>query len=338
MARPLRIDIENGLYHVTSRGWERRAIVRDDGDRERWVSLLERVALRCGWRLFAWALISNHFHLYLRTPQPNLSAGMHDLNSGYASAFNRRYRRSGALFQGRFKAILVEDESHALELTRYLHLNAVRAKLAERPEEYAWSSYREYLGLREPAAWLDCQAVLRELGKDLEGCRSAYRRFVDVGRATEAPSPLAGAVAGLLLGSTVWVEQWRRRLAGQPRVAAIPAQRELAWRPTLDDVVEAVSRAFGVDRADLLAIRRPGNEGRLVAVYLARRLTDEGVGAIGRYFGGVSSAAISKTVQRVEARRERDPSWDGQLAELTAKLANRHLPAGVRRTRLQVKT
>ena len=88
MARPLRIEIENGLYHVTSRSWERRAIVKDDEDRREWMKLLDRVAIRLGWQFFAWALIDNHFHLFLRTPNADLSAGMHDLNSGYASWFN----------------------------------------------------------------------------------------------------------------------------------------------------------------------------------------------------------------------------------------------------------
>ena len=103
MARPLRIEIEDGVYHVTTRGWERRRIVRSDRDREDWLELLDQVVTRCGWRVFAWVLMTNHFHLFVRTPEANLSAGMHDLNSGYASLFNRRYRRAGSLFQGRFK-------------------------------------------------------------------------------------------------------------------------------------------------------------------------------------------------------------------------------------------
>jgi len=141
MARPLRIDVAEGLYHVTVRGWERRSIVRSDRDREDWLRLLETNATRCGWQVFAWVLMTNHFHIYLRTPQPNLSAGMHDLNSGYASLFNRRHRRVGGLYQGRFKAILVEDDSHSWELTRYLHLNPVRAKMVARPEDHAWGSF-----------------------------------------------------------------------------------------------------------------------------------------------------------------------------------------------------
>ena len=100
MARPLRIDFEGGVYHVTARGWERRAVVRDDEDRANWVRLTDRVALRFGWRVFAWALMRNHWHFFLSTPEPNLSRGMHDLNAGYATMFNRRHRRSGALLQG----------------------------------------------------------------------------------------------------------------------------------------------------------------------------------------------------------------------------------------------
>ena len=320
MARPLRIDIEDGVYHVTSRGWERRVVVRDDRDRQRWLELLERVATRCGWRVFAWTLMNNHYHLYLRTPRPNLSAGMHDLNSGYASFFNRRHRRCGGLFQGRFKAVVVEQESHALELSRYLHLNAVRASIVERPEEYAWSSYQDYLGKRKTPAWLDWQTVVGELAKDLSRARSAYRRFVEAGLREPPESPLAAAVGGMFLGSTEWVDRWRRRLAAEPLREDVPLQRELAWRPTLEDVAGTVSEAFGVEPSDLYVSRRHGNEARSAAIYLARRMSDAAVGEIGKYFGGVSLAAISKTVARVESRRREDHAWDRRLVELSHRL------------------
>jgi len=109
MARPLRIDIPQGVYHGTSRGLERRAKVHDDGDRRKWEQLLDDVATRCQWHVFAWTLLDNHFHLFLRTPEANLSAGMHDLNSGYVSALNRRHGRCGPRSQGRFKAMVVES-------------------------------------------------------------------------------------------------------------------------------------------------------------------------------------------------------------------------------------
>jgi len=320
MVRPLRIDVEDGLYHVTSRGWERRAVVRDDRDRQRWLDLLDRVATRCGWRVFAWVLMNNHFHLYLRTPQPNLSAGMHDLNSGYAGRFNRRYRRGGALFQGRFKAILVENEAHALELTRYIHLNPVRARIVKRPEEYDWSSYQDYLGVRKAPAWLDWESVLAELAEDRSRALAAYRRFVEAGLSEPPKSPLQAAVGGMFLGGGEWVQRWRRRLAEQPVPEGVPAQRQLAWRPTLEDIVAAVSSELGVERSDLFAVRRRANEARSAAIYLARLLTDEPVGGIGEYFGGVSRAAVSKTVARAEDRRKSDRAWDRRLETLSERL------------------
>ena len=112
MARPLRVDMPDGIYHVTSRGLDRRVIVRDDVDRDKWTDLLDRVAVRRDWRVFAWVLMDNHFHLFLRTPHGDLSAGMHDLNAGYPSAFNRCHRRCGPVLQGRFKGILVEEQHH----------------------------------------------------------------------------------------------------------------------------------------------------------------------------------------------------------------------------------
>ena len=133
MARPLRIELAGGLYHVMSRGNDRRAIVRDDADRQRRLDWLERTVQTYGWRLHAFALMTNHEHLFLETPEPNLSAGMHLLNSSYTGYFNLRHRRAGHLFQGRFKAHLVEEEGYFTEISRYIHLNPVRASWSSGP-------------------------------------------------------------------------------------------------------------------------------------------------------------------------------------------------------------
>jgi hypothetical protein len=205
---------------------------------------------------------------------------MHDLNSGYASGFNRRWRSCGAQFPGCFKAILVEGEAHALELTRCIHLNPVRAALVERPEEYAGSSYQDEVGLRKARAWLDWETVLSELAKERSRAQSAYRRFGAAGLSGACKSPLEAAVGGMLLGRGGWVERWRRRLSAEPVREGVPAQRQLAWRPNLEEVVGAVSQAFGVEAAQLCVSRRHGNEARSAAIYLARRATDEAVGVI----------------------------------------------------------
>jgi len=132
MARPLRIEFPGAVYHVTSRGNARRKIYRDDEDREAFLATLAWVAERFGWRCHAYCLMDNHFHLLLETPQPNLSRGMRQLNGVYTQSFNRRHRKAGHLFQGRFKAILAEKDSYLLELARYIVLNPVRTRWSGR--------------------------------------------------------------------------------------------------------------------------------------------------------------------------------------------------------------
>ena len=153
MARPLRIEYPGAHYHVMSRGNERRPIVRDDADREKRLDWLRRTVETYGWRLHAFVLMNNHDHLFLETPQANLSAGMQYLNGSYTSYFNRRYRRAGHLFQGRYQAQLVEEEGYYLEVSRYIHLNPVRAGCVERAERYLWSSYPGYHNPRRAIAW-----------------------------------------------------------------------------------------------------------------------------------------------------------------------------------------
>ena len=142
MARPLRIEFPGALYHVTSRGNARQRVFRDDEDRETFLATLAWVVARFRWRCHAYCLMDNHIHLLIDTPQPNLSRGMRQLNGVYTQRFNRRHRRVGHLFQGRFQAILVEKEGYLLELARYIVLNPVRAKMVKTPERYPWSSYR----------------------------------------------------------------------------------------------------------------------------------------------------------------------------------------------------
>lgn len=142
MARPLRLEFPGALYHVTARGNERKPIVRDDSDRELWLQCLERVCSRFGWVVYAYCLMDNHFHFVVETPVPNLARGMRELNGVYAQRFNRRHRRSGHLFGGRYSALLVKRESHLLEVSRYVVLNPERVAVpSERYDRYAWSSY-----------------------------------------------------------------------------------------------------------------------------------------------------------------------------------------------------
>jgi REP element-mobilizing transposase RayT len=154
MARPLRIEYPGALYHVTARGDRREPIYAGDRDRQEFLELLAREVRQQHWLLYAYCLMDNHYHLLLETPEPNLVQGMRRLNGAYAQWFNRRHGFVGHVLQGRYKAILVERDSHLLELARYVVLNPVRANTAREPACYAWSSYRATAGAAACPGWL----------------------------------------------------------------------------------------------------------------------------------------------------------------------------------------
>ena len=309
-----------GEYHVTSRGLQRRVIARDDVDRTRWLGLLGDVVRRRDWRVLAWVLMDNHFHLFVRTPGGDLSAGMHDLNSGYASFFNRRHGRCGPLYQGRFKGIVVEPGRHHWRLSRYVHLNPVRAGIVMRPEDYRWSSCRDYLGKRQPPEWLAWEQILSEHGQALWTARRRYAEFLRAGLRGSVADPLKDAVASTVLGSPSFVERMRRHLGGRFPGRDVPAARKLRAVLSVADVAAAVAEGFGVARETLRLRGRHGNEARSAATYLSRRLTDASGQQIGAYFGGVGPAAVSRTVANVRAARKRSRALHAKLREVEEAL------------------
>lgn len=187
MARPLRLEFPHAVYHLTSRGNARQRIVRDDGDRQQFLTILGHVIDRFGWHCHAYCLMTNHYHLLIETPRANLSSGMRQLNGLVTQAFNRRHRRVGHLFQGRFKAILVERDAHLLELCRYVVLNPVRAKLVAHPRQWIWSSYRPTAGEEEAPAWLTTEWVLSQFSSRRSTAQARYREFVSEGRGASNP-------------------------------------------------------------------------------------------------------------------------------------------------------
>ena len=161
MSRPLRFQFSGGVYHVTSRGNDRRIVFRDDHDRRRFLELLEHVSTRFDWEIFAYCLMNNHYHLFLETPEASLARGMRDLNGPYAQSFNRRYGTVGHVFQARYHSVLVQTPSHILSALRYIVLNPVAAGLCERPEDWPWSSHRAMLGRVPPIQGLVVGRTLR---------------------------------------------------------------------------------------------------------------------------------------------------------------------------------
>ncbi len=166
MARPVRIEFPGALYHVTSRGNRREVIYEEDADRELFLEILGQVIAGWNWICHAYCLMSNHYHLVIETPDGHLSKGMRQLNGVYTQTSNRRHQRMGHLFQGRYKAILVDAETYLLELSRYVVLNPVRAGMVEYPGQWCWSSYPAMLGETSVPAWLATDGLLVQFGKD----------------------------------------------------------------------------------------------------------------------------------------------------------------------------
>jgi putative transposase len=254
MARALRIEFENALHHVTSRGNERRAIFRNDRDRTTFLRLLGEATTRFGWSVTAYVLMTNHFHLVIQTPQPNLSRGMQWLNGKYAGGFNRVHKRSGHLFQGRFHAFLVEKEAYLAEVMRYVVLNPVRAKMVERPEDYRWSSYRATAGLEAAADWFDLSAALQMFGTDTAAGQAEYRSFVTA--KLDCEERLWDQVTNaIFLGSPSWTRSMRKLVERKPRSTDHPKVQRAVGRPAMHEVISAVAKVAQLPREVVRSIR-----------------------------------------------------------------------------------
>jgi len=300
MARPLRVEYEGALYHVMSRGIERRNIVADDRDRWRWLEWLERTVETYSWHLHSFVLMDNHHHLFLGTPRANLSAGMQHFNGSYTSYFNRRHDRAGHLFQGRFKAELVEDEGYFRELSRYIHLNPVRANMVDRPERFRWSSYPGYHRADRTLSWMTYDSVLREFCRHRTEARKRYRQFVGNGISDPPAAPWAEAAHGFIVGSQEFIKQIGELLQDRQEDSDIPALKQMRPRPELQRILDVVGDAMGEDRTDWCPGRRSDTAGRAVAALVARRRYGYSATEVAAALGYKSHSSVSRALRRIE--------------------------------------
>ncbi len=231
MARPLRIEYPGAIYHITSRGNARCAIYEDDEDRRSFIKILEDVIDRYNWICYAYCLMDNHYHLLIETPDGNLSQGMRQLNGVYTQKFNWHHGRVGHIFQGRFKAILVDRDNYLLELCRYVVLNPVRAGIVAIPEAYPWSSYRAMAGFERGYSFLNRDWILAQFGKRRRRAEKNYRDFV---RASgNMVSPWSKVQGQIFLGSAKFVEEMKPLLEGKEALQEVPRVQRFAHRPEL---------------------------------------------------------------------------------------------------------
>jgi len=238
MARPLRIEYAGAVYYATTRGNAGGDIYLDDVDRMRFLEVLANTVERFGWICYAYCLMTNHYHLLIETPQPNLSRGMKHLNGVYTQWFNRRHSRSGPLVQGRFKSIVVEKEIYLLELARYIVLSPIRAKMVRSTRDWRWSSFRATAGQVKPPEFLTTSWLLSQFGKGRTAAALTYRDFVKRGKGIDV---WRDTTASALLGSDSFVQSLRPLLRDIEENREIGSDARLATRPSLRKLFSDVS-------------------------------------------------------------------------------------------------
>ncbi len=249
MARPLRLELSGGIYHVTSRGDGREDIYLNDEDREAWLEILGQVCERFHWICHAWCQMTNHYHLLIETPEANLAQGMRQLNGVYTQRFNRAHERCGHVFQGRYKAILVERDNYLLELARYIVLNPLRAKMIKRLEDWPWSSFPATCGLAPVPQWLQTDWILAQFGVRRSSAIAKYVAFVHEG--ARLPSVWSKLQGQVFLGSEDFVSRMQTHIAASPTVKEIPRAQRRALKKSLTEFAEAHPRNEAMARAYL---------------------------------------------------------------------------------------
>jgi len=234
MARPLRIEYEGAVYHVTARGNERKAIYKDEADRTIFLDTLHKVNKRYNLLCHAYCLMNNHYHLIIETPEGNLSKGMRQLNGVFTNLFNKKHKRVGHIFQGRYKAILIQKESHLVEVCRYTVLNPVRAKIVQKPEEWKWSSYQATLGKEKSHKCLNRDWILGQFAQRRKTAEKKYGEFVIAGIGNNG---IWKKVKGQsLLGDDDFVDTLIKYVKGYEEIEEIPKVQRYMSRPSLNEL------------------------------------------------------------------------------------------------------
>ena len=292
MSRPLRLDHAGALWHVTSRGNERREVFLDDADRREFLQLLGRSVELFGWKLHAWVLMGNHYHLLVGTPEATLSRGMRQLNGDYAQHFNRRHGRDGHVFQGRFKAILVQRDAHLLEVSRYIVRNPVGAGLVASAGDWPWSSFRATAGLESTPEWLDTSFLLEQFGSRRATAAAKYREFV-LDKDAASYDPWGQVLGQIYLGSASFAEAARAGAKATDEGREVPRRQREPVTPSVETVIGFFEQAFGLTLAELRQRPRILSLERAILAGALRRHARATLPAIGEALGvEVSRASI----------------------------------------------
>ncbi len=301
MERQPRIEYEGAFYHITSRGNLKGKIFFEETDREKFVNILKITKERYAYNLPAYVLMDNHYHLLIETPLPNLTQLMQNINTSYTVFINRKYERSGHLLQGRYKAIVIDKDSYLLTVSRYIHLNPVRAGIVGAPELHRWGSYREYINPFCRSGLVYTGDILSYFSgnSDSPGFFVAeYKSFVESG-INDHNNPFNAVKAGVVLGEEDFMERIMEMVRVKPPDNELPALKKLQRGISIDSVIKAVSDYYSLSDADLTERTRRYSEQRKIAIYLSKIMSGGKNSMVAKQFN-ISSQAVTNVLTEIE--------------------------------------
>ena len=302
MSRPLRISYQNAFYHITSRGHRKEKIFYDDKDKRTFIRKLNEAFQKYAITCYAYCLMDNHYHLFLKTTKPNISQALHYLNTSYANWFRIRYQLAGSVFQGRFKSILVDADHYALVLSVYIHLNPLRAGIVDNLEDYPWSSYPDYLNLRKSSIdHLDTSLVLNFFSPDYHSSIRQYQEYILLNQSLE--DPFKQTYRNIALGNDDFIQKIKAKIENQKSSREIPITN-LTSSYNAQEIIQKVCAVNQIEHERLMSKAR-GNIYRSLALYLIKKLTPLKLTEIGELFA-MDYSAVSQAVKRFEQKYRKD--------------------------------
>ncbi len=310
MARPLRIEFPGAIYHIIQRGVEGINIFETHRDREKFFEYISDAFLKYNCLVHAYCLMSTHYHLILQTMKANLSKVMHYLNTGYATYSNIKRERGGPLFRGRYKSILVQEGEYLQHLSRYIHLNPVKAKIVKEPLDYPYSSLKYFTGRGQLPDWLYVDMILGEFHHDRAKAMEMYTEFATVEKGEQESKKIIedNIRHGIILGDDEYFEWIRKTFIDRRNDQEIPVLGKLQIRPEIDQIASMTSSE----------IKDPMLQ-RDLLIYLARKYTDKRLKQIAE-FANLGYSAVSKIYSKTEKTRKKDKSLDKYIQKIEGKL------------------
>ncbi|MEA1994622.1 MAG: transposase [Campylobacterota bacterium] len=296
MARALRLSFENAFYHITTRGIRKENIFYSDKDKKVFLDKMNETIDKYSFVCHAYCLMDNHYHLFTKTPFANISQGMHYLNTSYANWFRAKHKITGSIFQGRYKSILVDEDSYALVLSAYIHLNPHRAGMVKNIEDYPFSSFLDYIGKRSPVVRrLNRSLILNMLSDNIKQSQKRYRQFVMENR--ELKNPLKKSYKNIALGSEKFIERIKNKIDSLGQNREVSHIKDVSL-PSKKKIIDVISKQFNVEK-DAIFEKRRDNLYRKLTLYFLKKYSALSLKQIGKLFD-MDYVAVSQAAKRFE--------------------------------------